>query len=105
MWYGWMNEALGVWLALAPAVSLSVPSARLNNLLTGTMAAVVSAYTPEKTGEARLGVIAGAWLAIASSFKFFVVGDGYLWNNVISGLLIFTSGYLAQGNPPARKDS
>ena len=90
MWYSWMNEVIGAWLALAPLVSLDVPSVKLNNLYMGVLAAVVSAHTTTKRAwRSYLGIAAGAWVAFSSFFKFFVEGDGYLQSNVISGVVIF----------------
>jgi hypothetical protein len=104
MWQGWINGILGVWIALAPLVSLDVPSAKLNNLFMGVLAAFVSGYTPiKKVWECWLGLAAGLWVAISSLFKFFVAGDGYLWSNVISGVLIFTSGCFVLVSSPVEK--
>ncbi len=104
MWQGWVNEVLGIWLALAPLVNINNASVRLNNLVMGVIAAVVSAYTPIKISwECWLGLIAGAWLAFSSSFLFFVQGGGYIWSNAICGVLIFTSGLLVLEDSPAEK--
>ena len=104
MWYGVINLVLGVWLGLAPLVAMDLPSVKLNNLLMGVIAAVVSGYTPvKKSGECWPALIAGIWLAFSSSFRFFVEGNGYLWNNCVCGILISVSGLLVMENFPAQK--
>jgi len=104
MWQGWVNGILGIWLSLAPLVSMDVPSVKLNNLYIGVLAAVVSGYTPtRKTWECWLGIAAGVWIAFSTFFPLFVQGTGYLWNNVASGVLIFTSGFLARASSPIEK--
>lgn len=104
MWQGWVNRLLGIWLMLAPFVSMDMSSVKLNNLYIGVLAAVVSGYTP--TRKARgcwLGIAAGVWIAFSSFFHLFVQGAGYFWNNVVSGVLIFTSGSLARASSPIEK--
>ncbi len=95
MWQGWVNEVLGIWRALVPLVHLDNASVKPNNLFMGVMAAVVSGYTPiKRSWECWLGLMAGAWLTFSSSFHYFVERNGYLWNNLIFGVLIITSGIL-----------
>lgn len=104
MWQGTIIQLLGLWLALASLVHMDVASVKLNNLIMGVLAAVVSGYTPiKKSWECWLGLIAGAWLAFSSSFQYFVEGNGYLWNNLICGVLIFTSGILVVVGPSIEK--
>lgn len=104
VWQGWVNQILGVWLSIAPFVSLDISSVKLNNLFVGVLAAIVSGYTPaKKLWECWLGFAAGVWLAISSSIQFFVQGEGYLWNNIIAGALIFTSGMLVAVSEPVGK--
>jgi len=104
MWQGWVNEILGTWLALAPLVRMDNASVKLNNLIIGVIAAVVSGYSPTKRiWECWLGLTAGAWLAFSSSFQVFVEGEGYLWNNIVFGVLIFTSGILVVASSSVQK--
>ena len=103
-WQGWVNQILGVWLSIAPFVSLDVSSVKLNNLFVGVLAAIVSGYTPaRKLWECWLGFVAGVWIAFSSSIQFFVQGENYLWNNAIAGALIFTSGMLVVVSEPSGK--
>jgi len=76
---------------------MDAPFVGLNNLFIGVLAAVVSSTTPiaDTIWESGLGVAAGAWIAFSSSFQFFIAGDGYLWSNIASGLLILASAQLA----------
>ena len=96
MWQGWVTQFLGAWLALAPIVRVEMPWAELDNFFVGVLSALISASIPiRKAWVSWLGIVAGAWVAISSLFPFFLTGDGYLWNNVVSGSLIFLSGLLA----------
>ena len=106
MWQGWVNRIIGIWLLLAPFVSMDVPSVKLNNLYIGVLAAVVSGYTPTKNEwGCWLGIAAGVWIAFSSFFHLFVQGTGYLWNNVVSGVLIFASGTIASASSPTKKQA
>jgi len=103
---GWVNEILGFWLAIAPFIFPDVLSARMNNLFFGALVAIVSGNTPaKKLWECWLGFAAGIWIAFSSSIQFFVQGEGYLWNNVVAGALIFTSGMLVVVSEPGGKNA
>ncbi len=104
MWQIRMNEMLGVWLALAPLVSLDIPSVRMNNFIVGILVAFESGYAPvKKNWEWGVGLAAGLWVTLSTFFPVFLKGDGYFWSNVISGVLIFTSGWFALAGLPVEK--
>ena len=107
MWQRWTNSILGIWLALAPIVRMDSSSVRLNNLFVGVLAAVMSSSMPVMATiwESGLGVAAGAWVAFSCSFQVFSAGDGYLWNNIASGLLILASAQLAARRTPSKSAS
>jgi hypothetical protein len=95
MWQAWTIQFLGAWLALAPIIGVEMPWAELNNFFVGILSALLSAsISTRKAWVSWLGIAAGGWVAISSLFLFFLMGDGYLWNNEISGGLIFLSGLL-----------
>lgn len=98
MWQVWTNCILGLWLAISPFVSMDFESAKINNLLVGLTVAVVSWYTPKiKIWQRYILIILGTWIFIASLIPTLFEGSGYLWNNLIAGLLIAIIG-IASGN-------
>ncbi len=99
MWQGWVTQFLGAWLALAPIIGVDMPWAELDNFFVGILSALLSASIPtRKAWVSWLGIIAGAWVVISSLFPFFLAGDGYLWNNIVSGGLMFLSGLLSNAS-------
>ncbi len=89
MWQAWMNGLLGVWLAVAPFTGLGIPSARLNNILTGGIILTVAVfYVSGNSWKRWLNIIAGAWIVTSAFFAPFIEGELYLLNNLISGLLV-----------------
>lgn len=103
MWQGWLNLLLGAWIAVAPFTSLDVPWSRLNDICFGVVAVYVSGTIPvNKVWPAWLGIIAGIWVVISTYFKIFMIGEGYIWSNVISGMAILIAGVLALARIPKR---
>lgn len=93
MWKAWTNGILGLWLAVAPFVPMDIPSVKINNVLIGAIVAAVGWYIPkEKSWQRWVAIIVGTWMFIAGLTPWFEVGYVYLWNNVISGLLIAVGG-------------
>ncbi len=106
MWQAWVNQLLGIWLAVAPLIPLNTTWMELGNLYVGTLAAFLSASFPvKKVWLSWLGLAAGAWTAISSRIYSFQTGEGYLWNNVICGALIFLSAVLAVASVSAEKEA
>lgn len=89
MWQAWMNGLLGIWLALAPFTGMGIPSARLNNILTGGIVLTVAMfYVRGNSWKRWLTIIVGAWIITSAFFTPFTDGELYVLNNVISGLLV-----------------
>lgn len=89
MWQAWINGILGLWIAVAPFVSMDVDSVKINNLLFGLIVAIVSWHIPKEGTRQRWStMILGAWIFVAGCTPALVEGNVYLWNNLISGLLI-----------------
>ena len=94
MWQAWTDGILGLWLALAPLLSMDVPSVKLNNIFVGLVVAVVGWYVPKERGWQRwVTETLGYWVLIASFIPDLVEGYPYLWNNLVSGILIAVGGF------------
>jgi hypothetical protein len=89
MWQAWTNGMLGLWLAMAPFVSMDVDSNKINNVCVGLIVATVSWYIQkEKSWQRWTTMILGVWIFIASFIPALVEGTGYLWNNLVCGIII-----------------
>ena len=100
----WTNGILGLWLALAPFISMDVPSVKLNNILVGLIVAAVNWYVPKEwTWQRWTAMILGAWIFVAGFIPGLAGGSDYVWSNLISGLLIAISGFTGHGKSPAAK--
>jgi len=106
MWQGWVSIFLGVWLAVAPFSPLDVPWIMLNNIFVGVAAVLASGSIPiKKVKLSWLGVAAGTWVVLSTYFRIFVTGEGYLWNNIISGVFILMAGSLALVSSPSWRNA
>jgi hypothetical protein len=98
MWQAWTNGILGLWLAVVPFLAMDTLSVKLNNALVGLVVAIVAWYVPkEKSWQRWSAMILGVWVFIASFFPGLLEGSPYLWNNLISGLLIAIAGFAVLG--------
>ncbi len=96
MWQAWINVIIGMWIALAPFVPMSVPTVKFNNMVMGPIAALASHLLPKrKLWERGVGTIFGIWIFVASLIPALTAGNGYFWNNFGSGVLIFFAGIFA----------
>jgi hypothetical protein len=85
---------------------MDIPSVKINNAYMGVLAAIASAHAPvRRVREAWLGLAVGIWIAVSTLFHAFVDGSGYIWNNLASGVLIFTSGLLIHSGLPVKRDA
>jgi sulfite exporter TauE/SafE len=96
MWQAWTNGILGLWIGVAPFLLTDVSSVKLNNILAGAIVAVVGWYiAKEKAWQRWLTIILGAWMFVAGFIPGLVEGSGYLWNNLLAGILIAIGGFAA----------
>lgn len=92
----WIDVIVGIWIALAPFVPMSVSTVKFNNMVMGAIAALASHLLPKrKLWERGVGSIFGIWIFVASLIPTLTAGSGYLWNNFGSGILISFAGFFA----------
>ncbi len=94
MWKAWTNGLLGVWIFISAFLEFNATLNIWNGLVIGAIVAYVSyQLLKAKPWQAWLGVIMGIWLIIAAFIPAFQAGTGYLWNDIISGILIMVAGF------------
>ncbi len=98
MWKGWVNGLLGLWLIIAAFLKFSATAVMWNNLIVGIIVTIVALLMiKEKPWQGWLGTIAGILLFIAAFIKSLQTGAGYLWTDLILGILIAIAGFAALG--------
>jgi len=104
MWQAWANGILGLWIAASPFITIDLPSARINNMTVGLIAAVVASYIPKERPWVRfLGVILGIWIFVSGLTPGLSFGSTYVWNNLICGTLIANTAFAPIVWDPVRK--
>lgn len=98
MWQAWSNGILGLWLLAAAFLGFG-PSANLwDNLIVGLAVLAISAtILKERPWQAWLALIFGAWMVVAAFVPSMIVGTGYVYNDLISGIIIAIAGFAAMG--------
>jgi len=109
MWKAFLISFLGLWLAVAPFITMDIPSVQINNALIGSIVIFASLYMPCKKGRRYLprwfALILGIWIFFVGAIPWFADGTPYQWNNIITGMLIVFSGMAIVDIERARKES
>jgi len=104
MWQAWVNGILGLWLIVAAFLGFGATANLWNDLIVGLVVAIVSlTILKEKPWQAWLALILGVWMIIAAFIPSLVSGSGYIYNDVISGLIIAIAGFAALGKSQVQK--
>ena len=98
MWQAWTNAVLGLWFVVAAFLGFS-PSANLwDNLVIGLFVAATSlTILKDKPWQAWLAAIFGVWMIVAAFVPSLVDGSGYVYNDLISGIIIAIAGFASFG--------
>ena len=94
-WLAGSNVVLGLWMLVAPAVLEPSVAGMWNDVLVGSLVALLGAYNLYRTtqgnevsrGVASINALAGLWL-LTAPFVLTGIGGLALWNDVTVGLLI-----------------
>ncbi|MFO7853505.1 MAG: SPW repeat domain-containing protein [Bacteroidota bacterium] len=98
MWQAWVNGILGLWLMVAAFLGFSPTVNLWNNLVVGLIVAIVGyTFVKQKPWQAWVCMVFGVWMIIAAFIPSLTSGQGYLWNDLISGLIIAIGGFGALG--------
>ncbi len=93
MWLSLTIILFGLWLLLAPFVEMDIASIKVNNALIGAIISTIGLYSINRKSCLRwLAVIAGIWMLFVGATPWFTEGNPYIWNNILSGLLITICG-------------
>ncbi|MCL5021170.1 MAG: hypothetical protein M1339_05830 [Bacteroidetes bacterium] len=98
MWQAWTNAILGLWFLLAAFLGFG-PSANLwDNLIVGLVVAITSVtILKDKPWQAWLALVFSLWMIIAAFIPSMVGGAGYVYNDIISGIIIAIAGFASFG--------
>ncbi len=98
MWKGWVNGILGLWLIIAAFLKFSATAVLWDNLIVGIIVGIIGILMiKEKPWQGWLGTIVGILLIIAAFIKSLQTGAGYLWTDLILGVLAAIAGFGALG--------
>jgi hypothetical protein len=104
MWQAWTNGILGLWLIIAAFLGFDSTVNLWNDLLVGIIVAVIGyTFVKQKPWQAWVCLVVGVWLIIAAFIPSLVSGQGYLWNDLISGVIIAIGGFGALGGAKMEK--
>lgn len=94
----WTNAILGIWLTTAAFLSLA-PSVNLwNDLIVGSIVSVTSVtITKDRPWQGWLALVFGGWSIISAFIPSLTGGTGYMYNDLISGLIIIIAGFASMG--------
>jgi len=97
-WKAWTIGILGLWLALTAFLGLSQVGNLWDDLIVGTVVAVVGFLIKgDKSWQGWLAGLLGLWMIVAAFIPDLVTGAGLTWNNLVVGLLIASAGFAALG--------
>lgn len=94
MWKSWTNALLGLWLISAAFLGLASSINIWNDLFVGAVVAVISLkIMKDRAWQGWLAVVFGAWIIIAAFVPSLTGGIGYIYNDLIAGLIIAITGF------------
>lgn len=98
MWHAWTNAGVGMWLMITAFVHMDQSNCITSNLVIGALTAIIGwRMKTEKRVQEWLSVLMGVWVMTTVFIPPLMQGKGFLWNNVVSGLLITITGLAALG--------
>lgn len=93
-WQSWINGLLGLWLVVAAFLGFSHIGNLVNYLIVGLAVVIVSlALLKEKPWQAWIALILGIWMVASSLVLPLHRGAGYVYNDLLTGLVIAIVGF------------
>lgn len=103
-WQGWTAGIIGVWLFIAAFLNFPKMGNMWDDIISGIVVAIIGfLMIKPKPWQGWTVAIMGIWLIIAGFIPALVVGNGNMWNLIISSVLIMVGGFgaLSNGNGKA----
>ena len=99
-WQAWTIGVFGLWFMTAAFLNFDSTVNSWNNLLVGSIVTIIG-YTivKQKEWQAWVCMAIGMWVAISAFIPSLLTGQGYLWNDIISGLVMTIGGFGALSKP------
>jgi hypothetical protein len=104
MWQAWTNGILGLWLILAAFLGFGPTANLANNLIVGALVGITASTALKgKPGQSWSALVFAVWMIVAAFIPSLVDGAGYLYNDLISGLVITIAGFASFGHSHQEK--
>ncbi len=98
MWPAWINGSMGLWLIVTAFFRANRADCLIYNLVAGILVAIVGwRMKADKPWQGWLSVVMGLWVLGSIAIPLVHGGNGFLWNNVVSGMLVAVLGFTALG--------
>lgn len=83
--------AMGIFLAASPFLIMNIESNKIINIFIGAVLVNAGWYLPKSDQKyCWTNLSIGIWLLFSAWFNFFTQGKPYLWNNLLSGLILIS---------------
>lgn len=101
MWNAWIVGLVGVWMFIAPFVSLSTRATTWNDWIFGVVAALVGfSMSADNVWQRPLAGLVGVWLFISGFIAALHVGGGLQSNDIVVGILLVIACFGAMTHHP-----
>ena len=100
----WINGILGLWLIVAAFIRFGHAINLANNTIVGLVVAITAAtIVKQKPWQGWLTLIVGVWMIIAGFITSLVDATGYMYNDLISGIIITIGGFASRATPQSHE--
>lgn len=104
MWQAWSIGILGLWFVVSAFFGFNPTTNLWNDLIIGLVVLLAAGTVLKKNPwQAWLALIFGVWMIIAAFIPSLIEGTGYLYNNLISGIIIAVAGFAMFGSSSHKK--
>lgn len=104
MWQAWTNGILGLWLILAAFLGFGPTANLVDNLIVGALVGITaSTALKAKPSQSWTALIFAVWMIVAAFIPSLIDGAGYLYNDLIAGIIITIAGFASFGHAQQHK--
>ncbi len=90
----WVVGILGIWMIVAAFLTFASATVMWHNLIIGLVVGIAGYNMIEKLQwQSWVSMIVGLWLVISAFMPEMRIGEAFLWNALITGILLAVSGF------------